>query len=59
KPKPAAVAKSKPIKHQVKRGDTLSAIAARYGVSMSEIERVNKIKSGNVQLGQTLTIPQS
>ncbi|WP_157793402.1 LysM peptidoglycan-binding domain-containing protein, partial [Yersinia pestis] len=56
---PAAVAKSKPIKHQVKRGDTLSAIAARYGVSMSEIERVNKIKSGNVQLGQTLTIPQS
>ncbi|MDW9427864.1 LysM peptidoglycan-binding domain-containing protein, partial [Yersinia enterocolitica] len=40
-------------------GDTLSAIAARYGVSMSEIERANKIKSGNVQLGQTLTIPQS
>lgn len=53
------VAKAKPVKHQVKRGDTLSAIAARYGVSMSEIERVNKIKSGNVQLGQTLTIPQS
>ncbi|CQH18592.1 N-acetylmuramoyl-L-alanine amidase [Yersinia enterocolitica] len=61
---PKAVAKAKPsksqpVKHQVKRGDTLSAIAARYGVSMSEIERVNKIKSGNVQLGQTLTIPQS
>ncbi|EEQ10427.1 N-acetylmuramoyl-L-alanine amidase amiB [Yersinia mollaretii ATCC 43969] len=51
--------KSQPVKHQVKRGDTLSAIAARYGVSMSEIERANKIKSGNVQLGQTLTIPQS
>ncbi|PEH55901.1 N-acetylmuramoyl-L-alanine amidase AmiB [Yersinia kristensenii] len=61
---PRAVAKAKPsksqpVKHQVKRGDTLSAIAARYGVSMSEIERANKIKSGNVQLGQTLTIPQS
>lgn len=61
---PKAVAKAKPsksqpVKHQVKRGDTLSAIAARYGVSMSEIERENKIKSGNVQLGQTLTIPQS
>ncbi|HHH0698485.1 TPA: N-acetylmuramoyl-L-alanine amidase AmiB [Yersinia enterocolitica] len=60
---PKAVAKAKPsksqpVKHQVKRGDTLSAIAARYGVSMSEIERANKIKSGNVQLGQTLTIPQ-
>ncbi|WP_049613522.1 N-acetylmuramoyl-L-alanine amidase AmiB [Yersinia pekkanenii] len=58
-PKAQVVAKNKPIKHQVKRGDTLSAIAARYGVSMSEIERANKIKSGNVQLGQTLTIPQS
>ncbi|CQI89398.1 N-acetylmuramoyl-L-alanine amidase [Yersinia rohdei] len=57
-PKTAAK-KSQPVKHQVKRGDTLSAIAARYGVSMSEIERANKIKSGNVQLGQTLTIPQS
>ncbi|AVX39809.1 TPA: N-acetylmuramoyl-L-alanine amidase AmiB [Yersinia enterocolitica] len=55
----AKTSKSQPIKHQVKRGDTLSAIAARYGVSMSEIERTNKIKSGNVQLGQTLTIPQS
>ncbi|CFR25314.1 N-acetylmuramoyl-L-alanine amidase [Yersinia kristensenii] len=55
----AKPSKSQPVKHQVKRGDTLSAIAARYGVSMSEIERANKIKSGNVQLGQTLTIPQS
>ncbi|HED0392607.1 TPA: N-acetylmuramoyl-L-alanine amidase AmiB [Yersinia enterocolitica] len=55
----AKLSKSQPVKHQVKRGDTLSAIAARYGVSMSEIERANKIKSGNVQLGQTLTIPQS
>lgn len=50
---------AKPIKHQVKRGDTLSAIAAKYGVSQSEIQRVNKLKSGSVQLGQTLTIPQS
>ncbi|MEY4922012.1 MAG: hypothetical protein RLY17_729, partial [Pseudomonadota bacterium] len=51
--------KKQPVKHQVKRGDTLSAIAARYGVSMSDIERANKIKSGNVQLGNTLIIPQS
>ncbi|AJJ64201.1 N-acetylmuramoyl-L-alanine amidase AmiB [Yersinia aldovae] len=58
-PKAKVIAKNKTIRHQVKRGDTLSAIAARYGVSMSEIERANKIKSGNVQLGQTLTIPQS
>ncbi|EPE4144566.1 N-acetylmuramoyl-L-alanine amidase AmiB [Yersinia enterocolitica] len=59
KPSKSQPIKRQPVKHQVKRGDTLSAIAARYGVSMSEIERANKIKSGNVQLGQTLTIPQS
>ncbi|OWF85603.1 N-acetylmuramoyl-L-alanine amidase AmiB [Yersinia entomophaga] len=53
------ISPAKPIKHQVKRGDTLSAIAAKYGVSQSEIQRVNKLKSGSVQLGQTLTIPQS
>ncbi|MFI0488343.1 MAG: N-acetylmuramoyl-L-alanine amidase AmiB [Yersinia sp. (in: enterobacteria)] len=55
----ANAGKKQPVKHQVKRGDTLSAIAARYGVSMSDIERANKIKSGNVQLGNTLIIPQS
>ncbi len=59
KPSKSQQVKHQPVKHEVKRGDTLSAIAARYGVSMSEIERANKIKSGNVQLGQTLTIPQS
>lgn len=59
KPSKSQPIKRQPVKHQVKRGDTLSAIAARYGVSMSDIERANKIKSGNVQLGQTLTIPQS
>lgn len=48
----------KPIRHTVKRGDTLSAIAANYGVSMSEIRRINKLKSDNVPLGQTLTITQ-
>ncbi len=55
----ANAGKKQPVKHQVKRGDTLSAIAARCGVSMSDIERANKIKSGNVQLGNTLIIPQS
>jgi len=49
----------KPSKHTVKRGDTLSAIASKYGVSMTEIKTANHMKSGEVQLGQTLTIPQS
>ncbi|MBF7994771.1 N-acetylmuramoyl-L-alanine amidase AmiB [Rahnella laticis] len=54
-----AKATKKPAKHTVKRGDTLSAIASKYGVSMNDIKTANHMKSGEVQLGQTLTIPQS
>ncbi|KAB7895093.1 N-acetylmuramoyl-L-alanine amidase AmiB [Rouxiella sp. S1S-2] len=49
----------KAAKHKVVRGDTLSAIASKYGVSMSDIRTANHMKSGDVQLGQTLTIPHS
>ncbi|MBS0969236.1 N-acetylmuramoyl-L-alanine amidase AmiB [Nissabacter archeti] len=52
-----AAAPSRPARHKVVRGDTLSAIAAHYGVSMSDIKRANRLKSGEVQLGQTLIIP--
>lgn len=52
-------AKKKLAKHKVTRGDTLSAIASKYGVSMNDIKTANHMKSGEVQLGQTLTIPQS
>ncbi|RYJ19131.1 N-acetylmuramoyl-L-alanine amidase AmiB [Rahnella variigena] len=53
-----AKASKKSSKHTVKRGDTLSAIASKYGVSMNDIKTANHMKSGEVQLGQTLTIPQ-
>ncbi|MCL2894229.1 N-acetylmuramoyl-L-alanine amidase AmiB [Brenneria tiliae] len=51
--------KAAPVRHKVVRGDSLSAIAARYGVSMKEIQRANDMNSGNVQLGQTLLIPSA
>ncbi|ULR30588.1 N-acetylmuramoyl-L-alanine amidase AmiB [Dickeya fangzhongdai] len=47
------------IKHKVTRGDTLSAIASRYGVSMKAIQQANNMSSGTVQLGQTLIIPSA
>ncbi|QTF07005.1 N-acetylmuramoyl-L-alanine amidase AmiB [Brenneria izadpanahii] len=47
------------VRHKVVRGDTLSAIADRYGVSMKEIQRANDMNSGTVQLGQTLVIPSA
>ncbi|MFS2224315.1 N-acetylmuramoyl-L-alanine amidase AmiB [Pantoea sp. B65] len=50
---------SKPKKHKVVRGDSLTTIAARYGVSSKAIMQANNMKSSNVMLGQTLTIPAS
>ncbi|PVZ89096.1 N-acetylmuramoyl-L-alanine amidase AmiB [Serratia sp. S1B] len=49
---------TKATKHKVTRGDTLSSIAARYGVSVSELKRVNKLKSDVAPLDRTLIIPQ-
>lgn len=54
-----ASSKPKRVTHTVKRGDTLTKIAASYGVSMSKIQQANKMKSGEVQIGQTLVIPQA
>ncbi|UNK27872.1 N-acetylmuramoyl-L-alanine amidase AmiB [Serratia plymuthica] len=49
----------KSSKHKVTRGDTLSSIASRYGVSVSDLKRVNKLKSDVAPLDRTLTIPQA
>ncbi|WLS81004.1 N-acetylmuramoyl-L-alanine amidase AmiB [Erwinia pyri] len=57
-PAGGSVAKS-PARHKVVRGDSLTAIAAHYGVSPKAIQQANKMKSQNVMLGQTLTIPAS
>lgn len=55
-----SVAKAnKPVRHKVVRGDSLTAIAVHYGVSARSIQQANNMKSQNVMLGQTLTIPTS
>ena len=44
--------------YTVRRGDTLYRIATRYGVSLQELRRANRIgKSGAIQPGQRLTVP--
>ncbi len=44
------------IGHRVRRGDTLSAIASRYGVSVSDLKRWNAIKGSTIRSGQRLKI---
>ena len=43
--------------HKVKSGDSLSRLAKKYGVSMAELRSFNRLKSDNIQIGQTLKIP--
>jgi membrane-bound lytic murein transglycosylase D len=43
----------------VKRGDTLSGIATRHGVSLAALKKANGLKSGRVLAGQKLKIPTS
>lgn len=49
-----------PILHQVQNGETLDAIARRYGVTRSELIRVNHISNPNlIRVYQNLKIPKS
>ncbi|MFN8445950.1 MAG: LysM peptidoglycan-binding domain-containing protein [Caldilineaceae bacterium] len=47
------------ITYQVQRGDTLSALAQRYQVSVESIMASNGLVSSLIYVGQTLQIPQS
>ena len=45
-------------KHTVKHGDTLSAIAQKYGVTVQSIKTANKMKKSDIiKSGQVLVIP--
>ncbi len=46
-----------PRRHVVQRGDTLSHIARRYGVSMSALRSHNRLKGDRLLVGNVLTIP--
>jgi len=48
-----------PTKHKVRPGESLSLLASRYGVSITQLKRVNKLKSNTLFIGQELDIPQS
>jgi N-acetylmuramoyl-L-alanine amidase len=47
----------KQVRYVIARGDTLSEIAERYAVSMSELRTANNLAGNQVRVGQTLQIP--
>ena len=42
--------------HKVKRGETLSSIAARYNMSVTSLKKLNGIRSNTIQAGKTLKL---
>ncbi|SMC18068.1 LysM domain-containing protein [Desulfacinum hydrothermale DSM 13146] len=48
--------KPKEIVYRVKRGDTLTRIAKRYGVRVSQIKRWNRLKGSTIRVNQRLVI---
>jgi N-acetylmuramoyl-L-alanine amidase len=45
--------------HRVRRGDSLSLLAQRYNVKVSEIKSANSLTNDTVRIGQVLSIPQT
>lgn len=43
--------------YTVKKGDTLGAIAQKYGVTVKALQAANKMTGTNLKIGQKLTIP--
>nr|WP_024592470.1 N-acetylmuramoyl-L-alanine amidase [Pseudoalteromonas sp. TB13] len=48
-----------PTKHKVRPGESLSMLASRYGITVTELKQVNKLSSNTLFIGQELDIPQS
>ena len=47
---------SSPKRHTVRSGETLSAIARKYGVRVSDIQKWNGLRGTTIQIGQRLVV---
>ncbi len=42
--------------HTIRRGDTLSAIARRYGTTVNKIKQINGLRSNNIRVGKRIRV---
>ena len=56
-PEIVAAGNVEPIRHRVKKGDTLQKIVERYNSDLKEIMRLNHLKNTHLQIDQVLLIP--
>ncbi|HEU4558429.1 MAG TPA: DUF5715 family protein [Longimicrobium sp.] len=52
-------ARSTRATYRVRRGDTLTAIARRNGVSVNKLKQANNLRSSSLKIGQRLVIPSA
>jgi membrane-bound lytic murein transglycosylase D len=57
KKRPRVVSVTKFGSHKVKKGETLSTVSSRYGVSLYSLKSVNALRSTTLRGGQMLKIP--
>lgn len=56
---PVAKSKGQHVIYRVKSGDTLGAIASRYGVTVASLRMTNRIQGNVIRPGQRLRIPKA
>jgi membrane-bound lytic murein transglycosylase D len=47
------------VTHKVKRGDTLQALASKYGTSAKALMKINHLKSSKLKAGQSLKVQET
>ncbi|WP_371189540.1 N-acetylmuramoyl-L-alanine amidase [Thalassotalea maritima] len=57
-PQGSLLANLRPTVHKISRGESLSLVAQKYNVSISQLKLANNLTSDMVRIGQTLTIPR-
>jgi membrane-bound lytic murein transglycosylase D len=45
------------VKHTIRKGETLSSIASKYGTSVTAIRDANRMRSSRIIAGRSLTVP--
>jgi len=55
-PEPEPDPEPQEVYHTVRRGDTLIAIANRYGVTVSQIRQLNGLRGSRIRAGQRLRV---
>lgn len=45
--------------HKVQKGDTLSGIAKKYGITVSQLKELNNLSSNTIKIGQVLQVDEA